>query len=449
MSARLRLGVAIPVLSISFAVPRTGDGIPLGGAANAVPNDNRAAAGRLINGVLTLQLEAREVNWYPEEASGPAIPVFAFAEAGQLARVPGPMIRVPAGTELHVTVRNTLPRPLRLRGLQDRASEALDSIVMAPGATQQLRFRVDIPGTYYYWGRTEPAPLLPEPGVARDAMLVGAFIVDPAGTNPPKGERVLVITMRSDTLAALGVKSDLADRVLRRELVARDRWFVAAVNGWSWPHTERLSYAVGDTIHWRVINGSPIPHPMHLHGFYFDVAARGDAQRDTVFTPTQRRKAVTEWISRGTTMAMTWVPTRPGNWLFHCHLVTHIAETNRLDAHAEHDPSMRLNHAENGMAGLVMGVRVAPARNAAPARDPRPRRQLRVFVTERANVYGDQPGYSYILQEGLTPPAPDSIRIPSSTIRAPPKRADSDHRHQCRAAYGDDPLARRRAGELL
>jgi len=191
MSTRLRLGVAIPLVSLTLAVPLASQQA----RANAVPNDNRAAAGRLVNGVLTLQLEAREASWLPEETSGPAIPVFAFAEAGRPAQVPGPMIRVRAGTALHVTVRNTLPRPMRLRGLQDHASAALDSIVMAPGETREFRFRVDIPGTYYYWGRTESLPPYPEPGIARDAVLVGAFIVDPAGTRPPKGERVLVITM--------------------------------------------------------------------------------------------------------------------------------------------------------------------------------------------------------------------------------------------------------------
>jgi FtsP/CotA-like multicopper oxidase with cupredoxin domain len=49
-------------------------------------------------------------------------------------------------------------------------------------------------------------------------------------------------------------------------------------------------------------------------------------------------------------------------------------------------------------------------------RDPQPRRKLRVFVTERANVYRDQPGYSYVLQEGPEPPAPDSIRAVGSTL---------------------------------
>jgi FtsP/CotA-like multicopper oxidase with cupredoxin domain len=385
-------------------------------APRAVANDNRTAAGRLVNGILTLRLEAREANWHPEGASGVAIPVYGFAERGQPVKVPGPMIRVPAGTEIRVTVRNALPKAMRLRGLQDRAGAALDSSTVAAGAAQELRFRVETPGTYYYWARTEADPARPTPGRARDATLVGAFIVDPVGTKPPKGERVLLITMWADTLPALGVKSEQADRILRREMVPRDHWFVAAINGLSWPHTERLSYAVGDTVHWRVINAASFPHPMHLHGFYFDLDAHGDAQRDTAYTPEQRRSAVTEWMPVGTTMRMTWVPTRPGNWLFHCHLVTHMTETLRLGSSAQHSRSGHHNHAEDGMAGLVMGIRVPPARREARVGDPGPRRALRVFVTERANVYGDQPGFSYVLQEGPTRPKRDSIRTLSSTI---------------------------------
>jgi FtsP/CotA-like multicopper oxidase with cupredoxin domain len=155
---------------------------------------------------------------------------------------------------------------------------------------------------------------------------------------------------------------------------------------------------------------------MHLHGFYFDVEARGDALRDTVFAPAQRRQVVTEWMVAGTTMTLTWVPTRPGNWLFHCHIVTHISDALRLGS-MERPRAAHFGHAENGMAGLVTGIRVAPRSTVVRAPDASPRRKLRLFVTERANVYGDRSGYSYVLQEGPTPPAPDSIRSLSSTIR--------------------------------
>ncbi|MGH7476442.1 MAG: multicopper oxidase domain-containing protein [Longimicrobiales bacterium] len=390
-------------------------------AARALPNDNIVPAGRLVDGVFTLRLEARQANWYPEDSAGAAIPVFAFAETGEAASIPGPMIRVPAGTELRVAVRNTLPKTLTLRGLRDRAESAADSIVIQPGATHELRFRAATPGTYYYWGRTEPNPpnspptAVPRLGIRHDATLAGAFIVDAPGTSPAPDEQVFVITAWADTSTALGVKSDHADRILRREGIPRDHWLLLAVNGRSWPYTERLSYTIGDTVRWRVINGSPFPHPMHLHGFYFAVDARGDAMRDTVYAPAQRRTVVTEWLAGGTTMALTWIPTRPGNWLFHCHIVTHISDANRLASGAA-GRSTNSNHAEHAMGGLVIGVRVSPARDPASVQNAQPRRKLRVFVTQRANVYGVRPGYSYVLQEGPTPPAPDSIRALSSTL---------------------------------
>jgi len=379
--------------------------------ATAIPNDNRVAGGRLANGVYTLNLETREALWYPEGKDGPSILIAAFGEAGGPARAPGPMVRVPAGTEMRITVHNTLATPMRLWGLQDRSEAAIDSIVIPAGTTKLFQFRADIPGTYLYWARTGTRPPTPLPGAMKDAVLTGAFIVDPAGTVPRKDERVMILSLFSDTVTALGSKADRADQEMQRELIPRDRWILTAVNGLSWPHTERLTYSLGDTVRWRVINASAAPHPMHLHGFYFNVLSRGDASRDTIYTSSRQRQAVTEWMAAATTMRMTWVPNRPGNWVFHCHIVTHISDALRLT----NDPHAHMDHGLNGMAGLIVGLHVLPKGKFALAEHSSWRR-LRLFVTQKENVYGNQPGYSYILQEGANPPAADSVRIPSSTL---------------------------------
>src|SRR5262245_28289458 len=104
-----------------------------GPADRAIPNDNLTSAGRLAGGVLRLALESREAKWSPNGAAGPSLRVYAFAEAGKTASVPGPLIRVPAGTEIRATVHNTLPKSLWLRGLQDRTGIPLDSVLIAPG----------------------------------------------------------------------------------------------------------------------------------------------------------------------------------------------------------------------------------------------------------------------------------------------------------------------------
>ena len=406
-------GLLIALLQFAAVTPRAIPAhIHVPALMAALPNDNRASAGRLSRGVFTLNLEARDAFWYPEGRDGPPILMHAFAEVGGPALAPGPMIRVPAGTERRVTVRTTLPVPLRRTGLQDRSEAAIDSTIIAPGETHAFEFRADVPGTYLYWARTDGRPPLPAPGAVKDAILNGAFIVDPAGTTPRRDERVLVLSLFADTITALGQKSEKASQEFQRELIPPERWLVTAVNGQSWPHTERLTYNLGDTVRWRVINATGAPHPMHLHGFYFTVHSRGDANRDTVYSKARERMAVTEFMAPGTTMAMTWVPNRPGNWVFHCHIVGHISDAIKLT----NDPHAHMDHGLNGMAGLIVGVKVQPKGQFALTDQTAARRKLRVFVTERANVYGDQPGYSYVLQEGANPPAADSIRMPSSTI---------------------------------
>jgi FtsP/CotA-like multicopper oxidase with cupredoxin domain len=370
-------------------------------AAEALqPNDNRRPAGALAAGVLTIRLVARAGIYLPEGADQPGIPVFAFGEEGKSLQAPGPMIRVTAGTEIRATVRNALEMPMTLRGLQDRGSSALDTVIIAPGASREVRFRAITPGTYFYFGRTS-ATRPGQVGRDHDSQLTGAFIVDAPGVKAPADERVFVISSFADTL----------------ELPGRPRAVheLITVNGLSWPGTERFTFTVGDTVRWRVINAGSVVHPMHLHGFYYDVVSKGDVTRDTLYTPSQQRKAVTEFMPGGATMSMRWVPTRAGNWLFHCHLIYHIDAAQRL-GDASH-PSGHANHAEDAMAGLVLGITVLPPKGAvASAGDPVARRKLRVFVDERPKMFEDRPGFSFVLQEGATAPSPDSIRIPSSTI---------------------------------
>ena len=60
------------------------------------------------------------------------------------------------------------------------------------------------------------------------------------------------------------------------------------INGLSWPATERLTYASASRCAGASINLSTQRHPMHLHGFYFEVDSLGDGLRDTAY---RRRQA--------------------------------------------------------------------------------------------------------------------------------------------------------------
>ena len=130
-----------------------------------VINDNRAAAGVLRNGVLTIQLEAREGEWHPDGESAPGIVVRAFAEKGKPLSIPGPLIRVPEGTEINASVTNTLPHSLVVPGLATRGIvSSTDTITVAPGATREVHFTAGAPGTYYYRGANgEPSARISRP----------------------------------------------------------------------------------------------------------------------------------------------------------------------------------------------------------------------------------------------------------------------------------------------
>src|SRR5262245_2463897 len=51
-------------------------------------NRNVSPAGQLRDGVLTIRLEIREGDWFPEAETGPSVVVQAFAEEGRPLQVP-------------------------------------------------------------------------------------------------------------------------------------------------------------------------------------------------------------------------------------------------------------------------------------------------------------------------------------------------------------------------
>ncbi len=85
---------------------------------------------------------------------GPSVETMAFAEGSGPLLIPGPLIRVPSGTEVRVSVRNRLAVPLVIHGLTSRPASGDDSLIVPPRGTREARFRVNEPGTYYYWGST-------------------------------------------------------------------------------------------------------------------------------------------------------------------------------------------------------------------------------------------------------------------------------------------------------
>ena len=344
-----------------------------------VANDNRTPAGTLNGRVLNLDLELTTAMWHPDRAEDPGIEVIAFAESGKAAQLPSPLIRVPKGTVVHTRLRNTLSESMLVYGLHGSHGMA-DSVRLQPGETRELSMQADAPGNYMYGAlRNLRIPSAEEPTSGNDMATSGGFVVDETAT--PGTDRVFVINMMV--------------RATREPSRATRTNIIATLNGRAWPNSERPVHNVGDTVTWRVINASLIPHPMHLHGFYFDVLARMHPRvgTDSIFTAQQVRKAVTERLQPFSSMTIRWVPQRAGNWLFHCHLAVHTALRAPL-GEVKASTETHVHDAMHGMQNLMMGVQV----NGPTPRDVAGRRQLRLLVEGGDSLPGDEgPRYRYLL----------------------------------------------------
>jgi FtsP/CotA-like multicopper oxidase with cupredoxin domain len=348
----------------------------------ALPNDNRTPAGKLRGGVLAVTLELRKGVWHPEGENGEAIPIYGLAEPGQPLQVPAPLIRVPEGTTVELSLRSAIEVPTTFLGLHRRPGSARDVVVLEPGKTQQLRFEAGAPGTYLYYGRTPDGAK--GNGRGLDAMMGGALVVDAQGASTD--DRIFVL----------------------------ERWSGAtrtAMNGKSWPFTERLTYPAGEPVKWRVVNASDLSHPMHLHGLHFHVDGVGDGERYRSFSEEDRLYVFTQTAEIGETFEMTWTPEEPGRWLFHCHRQPHMrlpVDLNPEDVvvldghdHAHEDPHYA------GMGGMIVAITVTGERHARPADVWKDARKLELVVGARG---GDERFYQLELREPGRAPANERQR---------------------------------------
>ena len=350
-------------------------------------NPNHSPAGILHDGILTIQLEIARGQWHPEAEDGIALSVDAFGEAGHQLQNPGPLIRVPQGTEIRASLHNTLPVAVTVHGLGTSSNAAMH---LGPGTLEQVTFKAETPGLYLYWGALDVDDLTLRYGV--DSELTGAFVVDPPG--PHVNDEIFVMEMMSEHPGA------------------NARQTLATINGKSWPYTQRFRYKIGEMVHWRWVNATNEPHALHLHGFYYWVDAFNRKGQVEHYSGESRPQVVTQRIAQGETFDMSWTPDRSGNWLFHCHMFQHMIPpvvpkvpgltiTPGITQRHEHLDM----HDGPGMGQMVLGITVPedPKNSAAAAwradrrvqleiseRDGQPRYQLQVRDLDSSGVSSPQ-----------------------------------------------------------
>ena len=103
-------------------------------------------------------------------------------------------------------------------------------------------------------------------------------------------------------------------------LTQRTFW---AMNGQTWPSMEEghlppplAAFGKGKTIVAEVINATPHPHPIHLHGHTFKVLSSNKGKVLTHF-------ADTALVTPKERLKIAFVADNPGAWMLHCHIIEH------------------------------------------------------------------------------------------------------------------------------
>lgn len=143
-------------------------------------------------------------------------------------------------------------------------------------------------------------------------MELGRLVYDD-GTMSPSAVPAL-----SRAIAAIDTTKAIPRSVVLDEIVdpkTGDTTFT--IDGEAYPNIHEFSLKVGETQVWDLQNKSGMDHPFHLHGFFFQVVEQGKPPASWEDTLNLKAK---------TTTRVAFIPDdRPGDWMFHCHVLEHAA----------------------------------------------------------------------------------------------------------------------------
>lgn len=241
-------------------------------------------------GVKVFELTAEEVRWETE----PGVFVDAMGFNGQ---VPGPEMRVDPGDRVRIIVRNEMSQPttMHLHGIT--LPNGMDGVPfitqdpIMPGGFFTYEFDVvDPPGMYVYHSHFNSTEQVGK-------GLYGAFYVEPkGGFSDVYGEKIEV----------------------EHTLFLGDGPTGYVLNGKGFPATSPIVAKLGDDVLIHLSNDGAQIHPMHLHGFHFEVVAQDG------FLLEQPYMADTIAVAPGQRFDILLKADQPGVWAYHCHILPHV-----------------------------------------------------------------------------------------------------------------------------
>jgi FtsP/CotA-like multicopper oxidase with cupredoxin domain len=214
-------------------------------------------------------------------------------------QIPGPLVTVHPGDKVRFFVQNQMDQPfvMHFHGLtvpndMDGVPYVTQDPIM-PGASFTYEFTIqDPPGMYAYHSHFN------------SAEQVGNGLYGPLIVAPKRGwKSVYGVQPQVETSMFIG-----------------DGQLGYNINGKGFPSTLPIMAKQGQWVLIHMVNEGELLHPMHLHGFHFQVVgvdgfplgAQNRYMADTlVIAPGQRYDILVH-------------ADQPGVWAFHCHILNHV-----------------------------------------------------------------------------------------------------------------------------
>jgi FtsP/CotA-like multicopper oxidase with cupredoxin domain len=222
---------------------------------------------------------------------------------------PGPTIECVEGDKVRIFVTNKLPEHTTIHWHGVLLPSGMDGVggltqpQIKPGETFVYEFQMKKSGTFMYHPHADE--------MVQMAMgMMGFLVVHPKDPKLMRVDRDFVFLMSAYDI----------DPGSYTPVVATMTEF----NLWTWnsrvfPGIDHLAVRRGDRVRIRIGNLTMTNHPIHLHGYDFEVTGT-----DGGWVPKSARwPEVTTDVAVGQMRAIEFTANEPGDWAFHCHKSHH------------------------------------------------------------------------------------------------------------------------------
>jgi len=237
-------------------------------------------------------------------------PGAVYRAVGYNGSIPGPIIEAEAGDRIVIRLKNNTsqPRSIHTHVVKfDVANDGAKLGIAPPGQTITIEWNAVFAGTFPYHdhaGATGESD-----GVA--AGLFGALVVHAPDAPRSDVENVVVLSDMDMSRYKGLPEMPIGTFPATNGEYHGEHQYMHTLNGRAYHEwAPRFRAKVGDRVRWRILSIGSEFHTFHVHGHRWTLAD-GTITDNVTLGP-------------GTYTTFDWVEDNPGEWMYHCHVPSHM-----------------------------------------------------------------------------------------------------------------------------